>query len=185
MFGVSRSPSEKRTSNDSAGTGLILDTFHFISAAGRTRGTSVDNLTNQPEVPFRSQEEQQELPSGTINKKASGPQNYRSGTRYCCPTVWTNVLFPYQCISIRPAQRLAGDSEVRSTDGKLTLVFFKRPDQAGSGSRNILSTASAQFSFVSLPGRSWVWPCDSPLFTIRIELRVPISLVGSSAPGTV
>ena len=93
MFGVSRSPSEKRTSNDSAGTGLILDTFHFISAAGRTRGASVDNLTNHPELPFRSQEEQQELPSGTINKKASGPQNYRSRTRYCRSWVWHQRAF--------------------------------------------------------------------------------------------
>ena len=87
-FGASRSPSETRPSNESAGTGLILNTFHFISAAGLTCGASVDNLTNQPFVPFRSQAEQRELPSGTINKKSSGPQNYRSRTRYYRSRVW-------------------------------------------------------------------------------------------------
>jgi len=100
-FEASRSPSETRTSNESTGTGLILNTFHFISAAGLTFGASVDNLTNHPGVPLRLQVEQQELPSGTINKKASGPQNYRSRTRYCRSRVWHQRAF---LISVHPNQ---------------------------------------------------------------------------------
>ena len=79
--------SEKGKSNGTDGTGLILNTFHFMRAPGVTYDASVYDFPDQPEVLLRAEAEQQQelltsealmylgLTIGTINKKAYGLRN--------------------------------------------------------------------------------------------------------------